>query len=79
MYTPPRIHVPFPKKAGIHVSPLYQYDKTMLEEKGKEGGRESYGLSHKTKKEDIENFRLYDWILKKETGGVHTQLVDIQV
>ena len=31
-----------------------------IEEKEKEGGRESYGLSHKTKKEDIENFRLYD-------------------
>ena len=56
-----------------------QHKRTKVEEKGKEGGRESYGLSHKTKKEDIENFRLYDQILKKETGGVHTQLVDIQV
>lgn len=37
-----------------------QHKRTKVEEKEKEGGRESYGLSHKTKKEDIENFRLYD-------------------
>ena len=69
-----------PLRVKITMGHTYnQHKRTKVEEKGKEGGRESYGLSHKTKKEDIENFRLYDQILKKETGGVHTQLVDIQV
>ena len=69
-----------PLRVKITMGHTYnQHKRTKVEEKEKEGGRESYGLSHKTKKEDIENFRLYDWILKKETGGVHTQLVDIQV
>ena len=50
-----------PLRVKITMDHTYnQHKRTKVEEKGKEGGRENYGLSHKTKKEDKENFHIYN-------------------